>query len=58
MSDSPVSLPQALSEQTLAQIIDRYGLTEQHGDDGGPAMRLVSHLPMAQGEIGDHCHAK
>ena len=53
MSDSPVSLPQALSEQTLAQIIDRYGLTEQHGDDGGPAMRLVSHLPMAQGEIGD-----
>jgi hypothetical protein len=53
-SQSPSrSLPSALSEKTLSRIIDQLSLVEQHGQDGGPAMRLVSHLPMAQGEIGD-----
>jgi hypothetical protein len=53
MSESNTSLPRALSEKTLARIIERLDLVESLGEDGGPALRLVSHLPMAQGEIGD-----
>ena len=53
MSEENLSLPQALSERTLAKIISQFGLTEQTADGGGPALRLVSQLPMAQGEIGD-----
>jgi len=53
MSDAQISLPQTLSEQTLGQIIEHFGLQEQKGDDDGPALRLVSQLPMVQGEIGE-----
>ena len=53
MTDEQPSLPQTLSEQTLSRIIDRFGLEESTADDGGPALRLVSQLPMVQGEIGD-----
>jgi hypothetical protein len=53
MSETHTSLPRALSEKTLARIIERLDLVESLGEDGGPALRLVSHLPMAQGEIGD-----
>jgi hypothetical protein len=53
MSENTQSLPCALSEKTLARIISHFGLTEQHSADGGPALRLVSQLPMVQGEIGD-----
>lgn len=53
MSDQPISLPRALSEQTLDRIVDRLGLTERHGPDGGAFLPLESQLPMAQGPIGD-----
>jgi hypothetical protein len=53
MNETNTSLPRALSEKTLARIIERLELVESPGEDGGPALRLVSHLPMAQGEIGD-----
>lgn len=47
------SLPRALSENTLERIVSRLGLSETLAEDGGPALRLISQLPMAQGEIGD-----
>ena len=53
MTEHAPSLPRALSEQTLEQISERLGLEETLASDGGPALRLTSHLPMAQGEIGD-----
>lgn len=46
------SLSQRLHDQTLDRLIDRFGLTEEHGEGGGPWLSLVSQLPMVQGEVG------
>ncbi len=50
--DSGDSLPGKLFSTTLNCLVERLGLEEQLGDDGGSYLPLVSHLPMAQGEIG------
>ncbi|WND03530.1 hypothetical protein QGN29_03975 [Temperatibacter marinus] len=50
---SPVSLPKALWDNTLNQLIDRLNLSEITGDDGGHYMDLISQLPMVQGEVGN-----
>ena len=46
------SLPQQLSDTTLDAIVRHFQLTEQTGSDGGPYMRLISQLPMVQGQVG------
>ncbi|MCB1702512.1 MAG: hypothetical protein H6985_18715 [Pseudomonadales bacterium] len=52
MGDNQVSLPGKLFDATLRRLVDTLGLTEQHGDNGGPYLPLVSQLPMVQGEVG------
>lgn len=52
MSDT-LSPPARLFGNTLDRLIDTLGLTEQHGDGGGPYLSLHSHLPMVQGEVGN-----
>ena len=46
------SLPSTLSDNTVDKIVARFGLQEVPGADGGPYMTLISHMPMAQGEVG------
>ncbi|MCC5825031.1 hypothetical protein [Alkalimonas sp.] len=46
------SLPQQLSDTTLAAIVDHFELTEQTNANGGPCMTLHSQLPMVQGQVG------
>jgi hypothetical protein len=50
---SEASLPEALAQKTRDRIIATLGLTEIPGDDGGPYMTLESHVPMAQGKVGE-----
>lgn len=50
---SAASLPQALAQKTRDRVIEKLGLTEIPGDDGGPYMTLESHAPMAQGKVGE-----
>jgi hypothetical protein len=50
---SAASLPQALAEKTRDRVIEKHGLTEVPGADGGPYMTLESHAPMAQGKVGE-----
>ena len=55
MTDAPAeapSLPAALSQRTLRRIVDRFGLSEVPGEDGGPHMALFSQAPMYQGRVG------
>lgn len=47
------SLPQALAEKTRDRVINELGLTEVRAEDGGPFMTLESHVPMAQGKVGE-----
>lgn len=47
-----MSLAQEMHDMALAKLQGPLNLVEQHGEDGGPYMRLTSHAPMAQGEIG------
>ena len=53
MADAAESLPQTLFANTLARIVDRFGLQEQLSEGDRPYLPLVSQLPMAQGEVGD-----
>ncbi|WP_428821010.1 hypothetical protein [Microbulbifer sp. MCCC 1A16149] len=50
---SAASRPQALAQKTRDRVIEKLGLTELPGDDGGPYMTLESHAPMAQGKVGE-----
>ena len=47
------SLPGQLFARTLSRILERYRLTEQSGEGGGPCLTLESQLPMVQGEVGN-----
>ncbi len=47
------TLPAKLFRKTLERIVERLSLSEQSGESGVPYLRLESHLPMAQGEIGE-----
>ena len=47
-----VSPSQALWEKTLHRIVERFGLTEVHGADGGPWLPLHSEAPMYDGPVG------
>lgn len=47
------SLSKQLHGQTLARLVERLGLIEVSGADGGPWLPLTSHAPMAQGRIGE-----
>ncbi|WNC72205.1 hypothetical protein RGQ13_19095 [Thalassotalea psychrophila] len=49
---SQLSLPAQLSEDTVQNIVNHFGMTEVHDENGGPFMTLISHAPMAQGEVG------
>ena len=46
------SLPAALWQRTLRQIVDRFALREVPGEDGGPHMTLFSRAPMYEGRVG------
>ena len=46
------SLPAALWQRTLRQIVDRFALREVPGEDGGPHMALFSQAPMYEGRVG------
>ena len=46
------SLPHALFETTLQGLVEDLELNEITGENGGPYMSLISHMPMAQGEVG------
>lgn len=46
------SLSQKLHDETLNKIVDRLGLTEVPGDDGGPILPLISQVPMVEGALG------
>ena len=50
---SAVSLPEALARKTRDRVIEAFGLTEVHADDNGPYLTLESHVPMAQGKVGE-----
>jgi hypothetical protein len=52
MSTTELSLPAALHEKTLKRLVETFNLEEMHGEDGGPLLRFISQVPMAQGEIG------
>lgn len=47
-----MSLSQELHDQTLHRIVDKLGLKEVAGANGGPFLPLVSQLPMVQGSLG------
>jgi hypothetical protein len=53
MSEATGSLPGKLFAGTLQRLLDKLGLQEQHGEDGGAFLPLISHLPMVQGEVGN-----
>lgn len=46
------SPPRALWEKTLNRIVERFGLAEVAGEDGGPWLPLRSHAPMYEGGVG------
>ncbi len=48
-----MSLAQELHDMALEKLQGPLNLVEQTAADGGPYMRLTSHVPMAQGEIGN-----
>lgn len=50
---SQQSLPKALWQKTVTNIIEKLGLQEVTAADGGPYITYTSHLPMAQGEVGN-----
>ena len=52
MNDAKASLPAALWQRTLRQIVERFALREVAGEDGGPYLALHSHAPMYQGRVG------
>ncbi len=47
------TLPAKLFRETLERMVAHLSLSEQPGESGVPYMRLESHLPMAEGEIGE-----
>ncbi|GLP96378.1 hypothetical protein [Paraferrimonas sedimenticola] len=47
-----VSLPKAISDKTLAAIVEHFQMEEVLGADGGPYMDLQSHAPIHQGSVG------
>lgn len=52
MSETGPSLPRALWDGTLNRIVERFGLEEVPGADGGPWLALQSQAPMYQGSVG------
>ncbi|MEP5763635.1 MAG: hypothetical protein ABJ308_03545 [Halieaceae bacterium] len=52
MSEAAASLPQALWQKTLDQVVARFGLEEVTGEDGGPWMPFTCQAPMFEGPIG------
>lgn len=46
------SLPRKLHDHVLNRIVDRFGLTEQTSNEGGPFLPLESQLPMHDGSVG------
>ena len=52
MAEIQESLPGKLFDTTLQRLVDTLGLEEQHGENGGAYLPLVSQLPMVQGEVG------
>ena len=52
LANAEPSLPHALWQSNLDRIIERFGLVEEAGEDGGPWLPLESQLPMMQGRIG------
>ncbi len=47
-----MSLPKALHEKVLQAIVERFELVEDTGEDGGPFLPLISHIPMHEGSVG------
>lgn len=47
-----MSLSQRMHDETLAPLVERLGLNEVKAADGGPWLSLISHAPMAKGQIG------
>ena len=52
MSEPDISPPRALWEKTLNRIVERFGLVEVAGEDGGPWLPLYSQAPMYDGRVG------
>lgn len=52
MSEAHPSLPQALLQRTLDQVVRQFGLEEVAGEGGGPWLPLICQAPMFQGGIG------
>ena len=53
MSDTELSLPARLFNNTLERLCERLNLSEDTSEDGGAYLPLISQLPMVQGEVGD-----
>ena len=49
---SQLSLPRELSDSTVDKIVAKFAMREVFATDGGAYMTLISHMPMAQGEVG------
>ncbi|MBY6210880.1 hypothetical protein KUV95_04895 [Microbulbifer agarilyticus] len=50
---SATSLPESLANKTRDRLIETLGLKEVYGADNGPYLTLESHMPMAQGKVGE-----
>nr|WP_010130680.1 hypothetical protein [Microbulbifer agarilyticus] len=50
---SATSLPESLANNTRDRLIETLGLKEVYGADNGPYLTLESHMPMAQGKVGE-----
>ena len=50
---STESLPKKLSDSTLARLVQELNLSEVLSEDGSAYMTLDSHVPMAQGKVGE-----
>ncbi|MCA0900848.1 hypothetical protein [Microbulbifer agarilyticus] len=50
---SATSLPESLANKIRDRLIDTLGLKEVYGADNGPYLTLESHMPMAQGKVGE-----
>ncbi len=46
------SLSKELHDRTLTRIVERLGLREVTGTNGGPFLPLDSQMPMAKGPVG------
>ena len=53
MKHAATSLPAALWQRTLRQMVDRFALREVRGEDDGPHLPLQSVAPMHQGRVGE-----